>query len=65
MNDIFVSGEVWGFDWIHLVWVEVGLKKDKGVNWSGKIAFLLLLEPFRGVKDKAQRLGGMGREKND
>ena len=29
MNDILVSGsgvEVWGFDWIHLVWVGVGIK---------------------------------------
>ena len=25
-------GMVWGVDWIHLVWVGVGIKKARGVN---------------------------------
>ena len=30
INNLFVSGEVWGVDWIHLVWVGVGIKKARG-----------------------------------
>ena len=36
------QGVVWKIDWIHLVWVAVGIKKAKGVNWSGNIEFLPL-----------------------
>ena len=25
-------GNVWGVDWVHLVWVGVGIKKARGVN---------------------------------
>ena len=28
---------VWGVDLIHLVWVGVGIKKARGVTWSGNM----------------------------
>ena len=63
MNDIFVWGMVWGVDWIHLVGVGGGMKKPSGGHWVWKYAFLLLFEPFRGVKDKGSEIGwGEGRE---
>ena len=49
-------GNVWGVDWIHLVWVGVGMKKARGGSWVWKYAFSIQLEPL-GVKEKPQRLG--------
>ena len=31
-------GKVWGVDWIHLVWVGVGIKKAMGGSWVWKNA---------------------------
>ena len=33
-------------------------KKKPGVHWVWKYAFLILFEPFRGVKDKSSEIGG-------
>ena len=55
-------GMVWGVDCIHLVGVGVGIKKPGG-HWVWKYAFLLLFEPFRGVKDNGSEIEwGEGRE---
>ena len=36
-------GEVWGGDWINLVWVGVGIKKARGGgSWVWKNACLIL-----------------------
>ena len=65
MNDNFrVGGCVWGVDWIHLVrgrgWY---VKNPAGVIGSGNMHFLLLFEPFRGVKDKGSEIRwGEGRK---
>ena len=50
-------GNVWGVDWVHLVWVGVGIKKARGGSWVWKYAFSIQLEPFRGSRKRAQRLG--------
>ena len=31
------KGVVWGVDWIHLVWVGVGIRKSQGVIGSGNM----------------------------
>ena len=46
-----------GVDWVHLVGVGVGIKKNQGCHWVWKYAFLLLFEPFRGVKANGSELG--------
>ena len=50
-------GKVWGVDWIHLVWVGVGIKKSQGGSWVWKYAFSIQFEQFRGSRKRAQRLG--------
>ena len=56
-------GMVWGVEWILLVGVGVGIKKNQGGHWSWKYAFLLLFESFRGVKDKGSEIGWGWRER--
>ena len=49
---------MWGVDWIHLVWVGVGIKKARGVVGSGNMhLFSIQFEQFRGSRKRAQRLG--------
>ena len=59
INDIFVSGMVWGVDWIHLVGVGVGIKKTRGVIGYEKMHFCYYLSDSEGSRTKAQRLGGV------
>jgi len=40
---------VGGVEWIHLVRGGFGIKKNQGVNGSGKCASLLLFEPAGGL----------------
>ena len=47
---------VWGVDWVHLVWVGVGIKKARGGSWVWKYAFSIQLEPL-GVKEKGSEIG--------
>ena len=56
-------GMVWKVDWIHLVWVGVEIKKKQGGHLVWKYAFLLLFEPFRGVKVKGSEIGWGERRK--
>ena len=56
-------GMVWGVDWIHLVGVGVGIKKNQGGHWVWKHALLLLFERFRGVKDNGSEIGWGGGRK--
>ena len=48
-------GKVWGVDWIHLVWVGVGIKKARGVVGSGNMHFRYYLS----------NLGGQGKGLRD
>ena len=41
---------------MEIIWVGVGIKKTGGL-WGWKYAFLILFEPFRGVKDKGSEIG--------
>ena len=50
-------GKVWGVDWIHLVWVGVGIKKARGVVGSGNMHFRYNLSNLEGSRKRAQRLG--------
>ena len=51
---------MYGVAWIHLVGVGVGIRKKQGGYWVWKYAFLLLFEPFRGVKDEGSEIGWDG-----
>ena len=60
------EGMVWGVDWIHLVVGRGWYEKTQGGHWVWKYAFLLLFEPFRGVKDKGSEIGwGRKGERNE
>ena len=51
-----------GVDWIHLVWVGVGMKKPRGVIGSGNMHFCYYLSHSEESRTKGQRLGwGEGR----
>ena len=63
LNDIFVSGDVWVVDWIHLVGVGVGIKKPRGVIGYEKMHFCYYLSDSEGSRTKAQRLGGVEGER--
>ena len=54
-------GMVWGVDWIHLVGVWVGIKKNPGRGVIGyeKMHFCYYLSDSEGSRTKAQRLGGV------
>ena len=49
---------VWGVELVHMVWVGGRIKKSQGGHWVWKYAFLILFEPFRGVKDKGSENWG-------
>ena len=54
-----------GVDWIHLVWVGVGIKKARGLVGSGKMLVLYHFSGPEGSRTRAQRLGEMKVERID
>ena len=50
------EGMVWGVDWLHLVWVGVGMKKPRGVIGSENMHFCYNLSHSEEVKDKGSEI---------
>ena len=62
---LLCGGRVWVVDWIPLVGVGVCIKKPREVIGSGNMHVWYYLSDSEGSRTKAQRLGGVKREKNE